>query len=59
MSDLDITYPGKRYEVTVPDTLDLADRAELAINGIGGTIDPDLHHMMYFSVRYAVRTPLS
>jgi len=43
----------------VPDTLDLADRAELAINGIGGTIDPDLHHMMYFSVRYAVRTPLS
>jgi len=57
MSDFDITYPGESHEATVPDTLDLADRAELAINGVGGTIDPALHYQMYFRVRYAVKTP--
>lgn len=36
------TYPGQRYEATVPDTLDLVERAELALNGIGGTIDAGL-----------------
>jgi len=52
-----INYRGSRHEQTVPDTLDLADRAELALNGIGGCIDPDLHHMMYFHVFYAFRKP--
>jgi len=50
-------YAGKRYQASIPDTLDLAERAALAINGLGGVIDPALHYQMYFLVRYAVRTP--
>ncbi len=42
---------GERYEAEVPDTVDLAERAALAINGIGGTIDPELR-TMYFNVQY-------
>ena len=45
--------PGQRYPAEVPDTLDLADRAALAINGIAGAIDPDLDHQMWFLVHYA------
>ncbi|MAG34829.1 MAG: hypothetical protein CL878_01045 [Dehalococcoidia bacterium] len=32
---------GERYEATVPDTLDLVERAELALNGLGGCLDPE------------------
>ena len=35
-------HAGQSVSATVPDTLDLADRAALALNGITGTIDPDL-----------------
>jgi hypothetical protein len=41
-------YKGKRYEDTVPDTLDLAERAELAINGMTSMTDPDLDYEIYF-----------
>jgi hypothetical protein len=54
---LENAYSGERYQAVVPDTLDLADRAALAINGLGGVIDPALHYQMYFLVRYASRTP--
>ena len=38
-----IEYAGQRYEALVPDTLDLTDRAALAINGIGaGNINQGL-----------------
>lgn len=50
-------YAGKRYMAVVPDTLDLAERAELAINGIGGTIDPAMHYTQFFLVRYASKPP--
>ncbi|GEM_PF-3856575 len=50
MSDtIQIPYTGNRYEAAVPDTLDLADRAALAIRGMGGTLDPELL-MEYFHV---------
>lgn len=49
--------PGERYEAEVPDTLDLADRARLALNGLGGTIDPECHYTMFFNVHYACRPP--
>ena len=32
---------GERYSDTVPDTLDLAARGELALHGICNTVDPD------------------
>lgn len=41
----DTMIHGIRYKSTVPDTLDLADRARLALNGLGGNIDPDLMTM--------------
>ncbi|MBM3477324.1 MAG: hypothetical protein FJX75_28990, partial [Armatimonadetes bacterium] len=50
-------YGGTRHEVQAPDTLDLADRAALALNGLGGTIDPDCGYSMFFSVQYACRPP--
>ena len=58
MKDLNIAYAGAEYDARVPDTLDLADRAEWAINGIGGSIDPELHHQMYFRVEYAHNPPV-
>lgn len=43
-----LDYSGQRYEATVPDTLDLAARAELALSGIGGTIDARLQDGLYW-----------
>ncbi len=34
-------------KLTVPDTLDLADRARLAINALTGTLDPDHEYEVY------------
>ena len=46
---------GEHYEATIPDTLDLADRARLALNGLGGCLDPALDYEIYFWVRYCVQ----
>ncbi len=48
---------GVRYQAEVPDTLDLADRAKLALNGLGGSLDPDLNYEMYFFIRYCTNPP--
>jgi len=49
-------HEGQFTSSTVPDTLDLADRAVLALNGITGTIDPDLLSM-WGLVHYAAKRP--
>ena len=49
------TIEGERYRATIPDTLDLADRTELALNGLGGSLDPELDYEMYFWIRYAAQ----
>jgi len=49
--------PGKRYQATVPDTLDLAERAALAIHGLGGVMDPAMGYMPFWTIQYATRTP--
>lgn len=41
---------GQRYEAEVPDTLDLADRAALAINGLTQTLDPERNYEIYFRI---------
>lgn len=38
---------GEYYETEVPDTLDLAERAGLAINGSTGILDPDRNYMPF------------
>ena len=43
---------GKSYEATVPGTLDLADRAGLAVNCLTGALDPDYGYEIYFHVRF-------
>ena len=50
-------YQGERYQAEVPDTLDLADRAALAINGIGGTIDPDSDYQMWVEICCTANPP--
>ncbi len=43
-------YHGASYEDTIPDTLDIAERCQLAINAITRATDPDLEHEIYFWV---------
>jgi hypothetical protein len=45
-------YPGASVEGTVPDTLDLARRAELALNALTGALDPEYGYELYFQVRF-------
>ena len=42
------SYQGERYEATVPDTLDLAERAALAVNGLTGPTNPDADYELYW-----------
>ncbi len=44
------TLDGERYEALVPDTLDLQERAALAVNGLTGPTDPEADHELYFLV---------
>lgn len=53
----DIEYKGKYYDALVPDTLDLTERAELALNGMAGIIDPQMHYNMFFEIVYANKIP--
>jgi hypothetical protein len=57
MDAYSVAYPGTRYIATVPATLDLTERARLALNALGGSIDPDLDYIMWWQVYYAHRTP--
>ncbi|RKZ71272.1 MAG: hypothetical protein DRQ57_18910 [Gammaproteobacteria bacterium] len=53
----EFNYSGKSYEAEVPDTLDLTDNAALAINGMCGTIDPDLDYLPYGIIHFKDKTP--
>jgi hypothetical protein len=39
---------GEHYEDTVPDTLDLVERAVLGLNYFAGMTESDLDHEVYF-----------
>jgi len=41
-------YDGERYEALVPDTLDLQERAALAVNVLTEATDPDADYEMYW-----------
>jgi hypothetical protein len=43
---------ARRVESMVPDTLDLAQRAELALNALTGALDPEYGYELYFMVRF-------
>ncbi|MHB1455327.1 MAG: hypothetical protein ACYC0V_00270 [Armatimonadota bacterium] len=48
---------GRFYAVTVPDTLDLADRASLGINCLTGALDPGYGYELYFGVQFKAKPP--
>jgi hypothetical protein len=41
-----------------PDTLDLAERASVAINGLGGTLDPAMECLPFGQVHFSCRRPV-
>ena len=51
-------YGGRRYESLVPDTLDLQDRAALAVNGLTGPTDPLADYEMYMWVHLKYNPPM-
>ena len=50
-------FGGERYEDTVPDTLDLAARAELAISAVTRMLDPERDYLLYCGGRFNRRPP--
>jgi len=50
-------YPGRSYEATVPATLDLAERAALAVNALTEPTDPDFDHELYWIADLLATTP--
>ena len=51
-------YNGEQYEVLVPDTLDIQERAELAVNGLTGPTDTEKDYMLYFRVHFNANPPM-
>lgn len=50
-------YEGDRYEVMVPDTLDIQERIKLAVNGLTGPTDPEKDYLLYFSTEFRANPP--
>ena len=50
-------YEGDRYEALAPDTLDLQERAALAINVLTGATDPNADYEVYWSVSFRTNPP--
>ena len=55
----DSRYEGESYDSLAPDTLDLQDRARLAINAITRNAEPRWNYAMYFTVVLAHNPPLA
>ena len=50
-------YHGQHYETLTPDTLDIQQRAALAVNGLTGPTDPEKDYMLYFGVTFRTNPP--
>ena len=53
-----LTREGERYADTLPDTLDLVERGELALHGMCNTVDPDNEALMFTEVHFCHRPPM-
>src|SRR5262245_10570297 len=51
-------YPGKSYDALVPATLDLAERARLAINAVTDMTNPNIEYEIYTAIFHMARPPL-
>ena len=57
--DFDVPpYEGERYEALVPDTLDIQERAALAVNGLTSPTDPLADYEMYWIVHFNHNPPV-
>ena len=45
-------YSGERYEMLVPDTLELQDMAALGVNGLTGPTDPEADYEIYWRAAF-------
>ena len=45
------------YVATAPNTLDLSDRAAIALNALANTLDPDYKYEMYFTADFFANPP--
>jgi hypothetical protein len=52
------TYDGVTWDALVPATLDLADRARLAVNALTEPLDPEVDYELYWAVDLLARTPV-
>jgi len=53
--DLKIQNNGEKYSVSVPDTLDLAERARLSVHGLTGMIDAEHNYEPYHCANMTVK----
>jgi hypothetical protein len=53
----DPEYAGEYYDAVVPATLDLAERARMAVHGMTSMTNPNLYHEMYFTVIHMSQPP--
>jgi len=51
-------YEAQRYEAVVPDTLDLAERAALGVNGLTRTLDPQADYELYWVASFHRNPPI-
>ena len=57
----DVTLPhheGQRYQALVPDTLDLQERAALAVHGLTGPAEPEFDYEIPFYVYFLYNPPV-
>ena len=53
-----VPYEGERYEDKVPDTLELADRSEYAINAYTRMLDPAMDYRFFGNAGFAYTRPV-
>ena len=53
------SYNGQRYEAMVPDTIDLAERARLALKALTSAPNRDKDYSLYFYVHFSRNPPVA
>jgi hypothetical protein len=53
-----ISPPVQRYEAEAPHTLDLAARADIALNALTGALDPARSYELYFTAHFHCQPPV-
>ena len=50
-------YPGEYYDALVPATLDLAERARMAVHAMTEMTNPNIEHEQFFTVTHMSQPP--